>query len=81
MCRGLSVGAACPRQHSIPIVAVTPWLNKGRTVWEGQLRIDDCLRRRADGVPAIDVSGVEVSLPELIDLLDKKLFMSKKASR
>ena len=54
---------------------------KGRTVWEGQLRIDDCLRRRADGVPAIDVSGVEVSLPELIDLLDKKLFMSKKASR
>ena len=24
MCRGLSVGAACPRQHSTPIVAVTP---------------------------------------------------------
>ena len=23
-----SVGAACPRQHSIPIVAVTPWLNE-----------------------------------------------------
>ena len=22
-----SVGASCPRQHSIPIVAVTPWLN------------------------------------------------------
>ena len=48
---------------------------KGRTLWDGSLRLDDCLRRRADGVPAIDVSGVDVSLPELLDLLDKKLFM------
>ena len=50
---------------------------KGQCVWEGGLRLDEALRRRAEGAETIDVGGLEVGLGALLDLLDSKFFMKR----
>ena len=54
---------------------------RGQCVWEGELRLDDCLRRRAEGAHTLDVSGVDVHLPALLTLLDRKLYSKHKTER
>ena len=47
---------------------------KGRPLWEGSVRLDDCLRRRAEGALTVEVNEVEMAIGPLLDLLDAKLF-------
>jgi hypothetical protein len=51
---------------------------KGRVMWEGDLRLDELLKQRAEGVDAIEVDGVDIHLQPMLTLIDQKFYQREK---